>query len=92
MGPFNDHPGLLFVCATMLPLAAFTLLLLVGGVRNLLRPYKNAGPVSQIYEFLDVHATGKGSFYLGFAGIVVAFLCSFSGFCQYLGEHGAYAA
>src|SRR5215468_10721517 len=86
MQALSDHPGLLFVAATFLPLAAFTLLLVLGGVRNFLRPFHHQPAWAGVYRFLDHDATGRGSFYVGFAGIVLAFFCSFSGFCLYLGE------
>ena len=38
----RDHPGLLFVAATFLPLASFVLLLLAGGVRALARRCKDS--------------------------------------------------
>ena len=85
-----DKPGLLFVAATLLPLAAFVLLLLLGGLRHLLR--------SQLKDWdrtglgLDALIAGKAGFFGGFAAIVVAFFCSFSGFCLYLGaEHSSHA-
>jgi proton-translocating NADH-quinone oxidoreductase chain L len=41
---FRDHPGRLYVVATLLPLAAATLLLLVGFFRNLARAGKETNP------------------------------------------------
>ena len=35
--PFDNHPGLLFVVATLLPVVSVLILLVVGGVRNFLR-------------------------------------------------------
>src|SRR5947208_1503144 len=81
-----DKPGLLFVWATLLPLAAFTLLLVLGGLRNFLKPYRHQSAWEGLYRFLDHDVAGRGAFYVGFAGIVLAFLCSFSGFCLFLGE------
>ncbi len=40
---FEAVPGRLYVVATLLPLAAFALLLLAGLVRNLCRPYRQVG-------------------------------------------------
>lgn len=39
---FHAHPGYWFVWATLLPLASFLFLLVVGGVRNFLRLYQDA--------------------------------------------------
>jgi NADH-quinone oxidoreductase subunit L len=86
MFDFQNKPGLLFVWATLLPLAAFTLLLVLGGIRNFLRPYRNQEPWAAAFHVLDTVVTARGGFFIGFAGIVLAFLCSFSGFCWYLGE------
>src|SRR6476660_6641318 len=86
---FGEKPGLLFVWATLLPLFAFTLLLVLGGLRNFLRPYREQPAWAGLYRFLEHDVAGRGGFYVGFVGIVLAFLCSFSGFCLYLGEHHA---
>src|ERR687897_1056035 len=40
---FETNPGRLYVVATLLPLAAFLVLLLAGGVRSLCRPFRRAG-------------------------------------------------
>lgn len=82
----NDHPGLLFVAATLVPLAVFVLLLLAGGLRNLLRAYKHSEPWGMLFKLLGGEVTGRGPAYVGLAGIVIAFFLSFSGFCAYLGE------
>src|SRR3954471_7639615 len=89
---FTEKPGLLFVWATLLPLAAFTLLLLLGGLRNFLRPYREQPAWAGLYRFLEHDVAGRGGFYVGFAGIVLAFLCAFSGFCLYQGEQHALEA
>ena len=34
---FKNHPGLIFVVATFLPLASFAFLLLINGIRSALR-------------------------------------------------------
>ncbi len=41
---FYEHPGLLFVVATLLPIVSFVLLLLAGAVRAFLRPAATAIP------------------------------------------------
>jgi NADH-quinone oxidoreductase subunit L len=87
-----DKPGLLFVLATLLPLASFTILLLLGGIRNGLRPHRNSPIWGPAYEALGLAVGGRGGFFVGFAAIVIAFFLSFSGFCLYLGEYQAYAA
>lgn len=90
MAPFSEQPGLLFVAATLLPLASFVLLLLAGGVRNFLRPYKSSEPGCTLFNLFGGEVTGRGPAYVGVAAIVGAFFLSFSGACLYLGEHAAY--
>jgi len=47
---FDLHPGRLYVAATLLPLAAFALLLLAGGLRALCRPSRQSpGLASSLY-------------------------------------------
>src|SRR5262245_34173910 len=43
MGFLEHKPGLLYVIATLLPLASFVILLLLGAIRNAARPYKESG-------------------------------------------------
>ena len=57
---FNDRPGLLFVAATLLPLAAFVLLLLAGGLRNFLRSYKKNEVCNTLFNLLGGEVTGRG--------------------------------
>lgn len=90
MLPFGEQPGLLFVAATLVPLAAFTLLLLAGGLRNFLRQYKHSEPWGRIFQLLGGEVAGRGAAYVGLAGIVIAFFLSFSGACLYLGERSAF--
>ena len=37
-----ENPGLLYVAATLIPLASFFLLLLAGGIRAVVRPYRDS--------------------------------------------------
>ncbi|MEI7687926.1 MAG: hypothetical protein WCL32_23210, partial [Planctomycetota bacterium] len=87
---FGDQPGLLFVAATLLPLASFVLLLLAGGIRNFLRPFKNSEPLGSLFNLFGGEVTGRGPAYVGMAAIIIAFFLSFSGTCLYLGEHDAF--
>src|SRR5690349_16848492 len=50
---FNAVPGRLYVVATLLPLAAFAVLLLAGGVRALCRPFRQVpGFAASVYWLL----------------------------------------
>ncbi len=84
----DRHPGLWFVLATLLPLASFVFLLILGGIRHVLRPHaKGETPTKWIYEFLGGDVTGRGPAYVALAAIALAFVCSFIGFVTLLGEH-----
>src|SRR5262245_55219779 len=47
-----SSPGLLYVYATLLPLASFLLLLLAGGLRHALRPHRESATVGGLYDVL----------------------------------------
>src|SRR5262249_20903977 len=83
---FGEQPGLLFVVATLLPLASFVILLLAGGLRNLLRQFKNTEPCGALFNLLGGEVTGRGPAYVGLGAIAIAFFLCFSGMCLYLGE------
>jgi NADH-quinone oxidoreductase subunit L len=44
---FDANPGRLYVVATLLPLAAFAVLFVAGGVRSLCRPYRRSGGLAE---------------------------------------------
>jgi len=81
----NDKPGLLYVVATLLPLASFTLLLLLGAVRWAMRPYaKDNESVRTAFEALGGSVPGPGPAYVATASIFLAFLCCITGFVLFL--------
>jgi NADH-quinone oxidoreductase subunit L len=83
----NAQPGLLFVLATLLPLASFTLLLLLGAVRWAMRPYaKDNANVRTIFEALGGSVPGPGPAYFATAAIFLAFLCCITGFVLFLND------
>ena len=47
---FVEYPGRLYVVATLLPLASFFILLLLGGLRHAARPYREHGIGKSLYE------------------------------------------
>ena len=71
---FDEYPpGLLFVVATLLPLASFALLLVWGGVRWLLRSYaKDGGPAAVIYDAIGGDVGGAVPAYVATAAIGLA--------------------
>ena len=73
---FSEQPGLLFVAATLLPLAAFVIQLVLGGVRNYLRGLRKPAPDAPP----SGDALGLTSAYLATGAIFLAFLLSLTGF------------
>jgi len=83
-----EQPGLLFVIATLLPLASFVLLLLLGGLRWALRPHATPGSGTEsLFLALGGAVPGRGPAFVALAAIGLAFLCSVTGFGIYLSEH-----
>jgi NADH-quinone oxidoreductase subunit L len=77
---FQERPGLLYVTATLLPLASFLVLLLVGAVRALVR---SRWP--DLYG--EPRPAGRGAAYLATAAIAGSCVLSVIGFAMYHAEH-----
>jgi NADH-quinone oxidoreductase subunit L len=73
-----DQPGLLFVAATLLPLASFLLLLLLGALRCAVRRTRHTSALSEsVYRFLGGDTPGRGGAYVATGAIALAFvLCA----------------
>ena len=85
MSELQEHPGLLFVAATLLPLASFVLLLLWAGLRWGLRPYaKESETVNTIFQAIGGEVTGPGPAYVALGAIALAFVCSLTGFILFV--------
>ena len=85
---FYDQPGLLFVVATLLPMAAFVLLLLAGAARSFLRNQRHGNAAADaLFHALGGEVTGRGPAYVALAAIALACVCSVIGFVTYLQEH-----
>src|SRR2546430_1963915 len=83
--PELDQPGLLFVAATLLPLASFVLLLLLAALRWALRPYaKQNQAIDGVFQFLGGEIPGRGPAFVALGAIAIAFVCSFTGFVLFL--------
>src|SRR4051812_30143265 len=89
---FRDHPGRLYVVATALPLAAATLLLLVGFARNLAREGRTTNPfAAKVFTFLGGDKPTR------LAGDLALFTMAFSavlavgGLVWYLNDAGKYS-
>ena len=85
----REHPGLLYVVATLLPLASFLLLLLAGWLRGSLRPVRDTPLGESLYNLLGGDAPGKTAAYVATGAMALAFLLSFIGFCQFLPDQAA---
>src|SRR5262245_23411130 len=88
---FEHHPGHFFVLATLLPLAAFVLILLAGAVWAALRPYQKNPAVRPLFELFggedeDRPGRGRWSAYTATGAIALAFLFSFSGAVRYFSD------
>ena len=82
MFDFQAQPGLYFVWATLLPLASFVLLLLAGGLKQALRPYRD-GVCGGLFTALGGHKPTKNGAYVATAAIAGAFLLCLAGAVQF---------
>jgi hypothetical protein len=84
---FYEQPGLLFVVATLLPIASFLLLLLAGAARSFLRNHRQGNPAADmVFQALGGEVTGRGPAYVALGAIALACVCSVIGFVTYLQE------
>lgn len=72
----HNQPGQYFVVATLLPLASFLLLLVVGGLRRFLRPRRESALAGSLYQALGGDSPGRAAAYVATAAMGLAFLCS----------------
>lgn len=89
---FGQHPGRLYVIATLLPLLSFVLLLLYGGLRSWLR--KCADPegtnaAGRLYMALGGDGQNRGGAWLATLAIFLSFCLCLYGFVLYLQAHEA---
>ncbi len=85
MNLFADHPGRLFVLATLLPLVGFILLALVGATRSLYRPYRQVGGFgSSMYWLLGGDRPLKSGAYLVTACMALAAALGLLGLVKFL--------
>jgi len=93
---FQEHPGHLYVLATLLPMAAFLVILLGKALRTALwSARESAGPVEALYRMLGGDQPSPVAAYLATAAIAGAFALSLAGFILFSqdhAEHGAHAA
>jgi NADH-quinone oxidoreductase subunit L len=93
---FMEHPGRLCVVATLLPLASFVLLLLLGAIRNAARPYRQGGLGQSIYWACGGDVPTKVGAYVATVAIGLSCVLCVTGLFWFLSspagklhEHGA---
>jgi NADH-quinone oxidoreductase subunit L len=80
-------PGRLYVVATLLPLAAFALILLGGGLRAACRPYRDTHPFARfLYFFLGGHRPLRAGAYLATGAIALCAVLSIVGLVRFLSD------
>jgi NADH-quinone oxidoreductase subunit L len=84
MPDFQNHPGYLFVAATLLPLASFLLVFLFCGVWALARRSQNSrGEPEGLFKTLDAPLFRRLPAWVALGAIAGAFLLSLTGFLIY---------
>jgi NADH-quinone oxidoreductase subunit L len=90
--PLDQHPGLLFVVATLLPLASFVLILLSIAVKTWFRKSPEGSAGEQIYQFMGGPTPTRVAAYVATGAIGLACVCSVIGFVQYASHHSEHEA
>jgi NADH-quinone oxidoreductase subunit L len=81
-------PGRLYVVATLLPLAAFALLLVGGCLRNICRPYRESNRLAHfVYFFLGGHRPLRSGAYLATAAIALSAGFAIFGLVKFLNDY-----
>ena len=83
----RDHPGLLFVAATLLPLLSFVLLLLAGGLRAALRSSRQSGAGAALYQLLGGDRPVRTGAYIATGAIGLAFVLCLIGFVLFTTDY-----
>src|SRR4051812_41997702 len=83
---FGDQPGLLYVAATLVPLASFVVILTLGALKNLGRRYRDAGWGGSLYWLLGGDEPGRGGAYLATGAIALSCVLAVAGLVLFLGE------
>jgi len=84
-----EHPGLLYVAATLLPLASFVTLLLAGAVRAAARPLRETPLGGALYQALGGDAPQRIGAFIATSAIGLAFVLSVIGFILFVRGPGA---
>jgi NADH-quinone oxidoreductase subunit L len=89
MNLFAERPGLLFVVATFLPLAAFVLIILAAAARAALRPFREHSTWEGLYNAFGGDVGGATPAYLATGAIGLAFVLCLIGFIQFAQDQAA---
>src|SRR5262249_9604201 len=89
---FGEHPGHMYVVATLLPLASFLVVLLASGLRMALRQYRDSeGPAGSLFRMLGGD-NPKWPAYLPTSASGAACVLCVIGFVRFQQEHGPHEA
>src|SRR5271167_4381179 len=88
----EDHPGLLFVAATLLPLLSFVLILLAFALKTSVRKCSEGSAGAAIFQMMGGPAPGRAAAYMATGAIGLAFVLSLTGFVLYASGHDAHHA
>src|SRR5262245_52038663 len=84
---FLEKPGILYFAATLLPLASFVLLLLLGGIRNAARPYSKSGLGQTVFWIAGGDIPTKVGAYVATAAIGLSCVLCVVGLFWFLNTH-----
>src|SRR5205823_14035236 len=85
---FQAYPGRLYVVATLLPLAAFALLLVAGGIRAICRPFREQGGfASSVYWAFGGDTPLKTGAYFATAFMAGSAVLGVIGLANVLNDH-----
>jgi NADH-quinone oxidoreductase subunit L len=83
---FASNPGLIFVVATLLPLASFVFILLANALRAALRPSPEGSVGAQLYQAMGGNRPWIWPAWVATGAIGLAFVCTATGFVWYLND------
>src|SRR5262249_46607232 len=89
MALLEEHPGVLYVAATLLPLGSFVVILLAGWLRGSLKAVRETPLGETLYQALGGDTPGRIPAYVATGAMGLAFLLSVVGFFLFLPDQSA---